>query len=81
MIKIAIKNGRRAIEIDPNCQFDQIANKLTLGMARANHIKKDVLASAPAWLLHLPGTLRKIKNRESGIFNLDEKLSKKFAIP
>jgi hypothetical protein len=26
----------------------EIANRLTLGMARANHIKKDVLASAPA---------------------------------
>jgi hypothetical protein len=33
----------------------EIANKLTLGTARMNHIKKDVLASVPAWLLHLPG--------------------------
>jgi hypothetical protein len=35
----------------------EIANKLTLGMARVNHMKKDVLAMVPAWLPHLPGTL------------------------
>jgi D-serine dehydratase len=66
MIKIAIKNGRRAIEIDPNCQFDQIANKLTLGMARAIHIKKcfgkhTCMVTEPSW-----GTP---KNKKSGIWH------------
>jgi hypothetical protein len=34
----------------------KIANKLGLGMTRVKHIKKDVLASTPACLSHLPAT-------------------------
>jgi hypothetical protein len=38
----------------------KITNKITLGMARMKHIKKDVLASMPAHLPHLPGVAKYI---------------------
>jgi hypothetical protein len=37
-------------------KYIEIANKLTLGMARTKNIKKDVFVSAPACLPHLPAT-------------------------
>ncbi len=58
IIKMVIKMaGMQSKQIEIANSIE-IANKLTLGMACVKHIEKDILASMPTCLLHLPGRKR-----------------------
>jgi hypothetical protein len=70
MIKTVIKMARVQLKQIEITNLIKIANKLTLGMARTNLKKKEVLASTPTWLPHLPGKFNCLACAPNvGIFN------------